>query len=643
MAATSTSPVKILLDLGIDLDNLSSEENYLSALMEGAAAIESATKGKGDGRSVILREEVIRVRKGRKAADPNFKQRGQSFKITKKNISAQKLLTSSKDAKAQTEGGGDLLVIKEKVVAIEALLGEQYKLQEENAKDAKQEAEKKRRSLKERLLEGSGKVFDGVKKATNTVLKPFKSVWENIIGFIKKIILGRVLMNILEWTSDPKNAGKIDSIFKFLGDWWPALLAAYLVFGNGLSKFVIGLTGKLVVLGAKLVATVIPALIKAAAAMGPWGVAALGVAAVGGVVLGAKALDGDFSNKERTDEEKEADKEKADSAMDMGVLSMNKGGTVPGSGNTDTVPAMLTPGEFVMSKGAVQRYGVNALKGMNAAAGGTNRPTLMGGFNEGGKVQTMSEKLGHTRGTVTDPKEKKAQEDYMLEWVNKERVEFLGLPPLDKLTYGQGVELTKMMGAGPRTKEESHTDFDFDNMIKTTTKSKSVDGKTVYSSGSVGLLTEEDKQGYLASNPSARLAQDLKDQFELDNLGASISASARMNGGGLVQGFQGGGIVPLGSATGYGKAKGGSKKFSGAQLKGLLDSQKGIGATPIKKIPTITPPITKPKVTVVNQPGTEEVDASQAQLPTGGNREIPSFDATLIRSSHKMEVLGISA
>ena len=46
MAATSTSPVKILLDLGIDLDNLSSEENYLSALMEGAAAIESATKGK---------------------------------------------------------------------------------------------------------------------------------------------------------------------------------------------------------------------------------------------------------------------------------------------------------------------------------------------------------------------------------------------------------------------------------------------------------------------------------------------------------------------------------------------------------------------------------------------------------------------
>ena len=74
-----------------------------------------------------------------------------------------------------------------------------------------------------------------------------------------------------------------------------------------------------------------------------------------------------------------------------------------------------------------------------------------------------------------------------------------------------------------------------------------------------------------------------------------------------------------------------------------MDSQKGIGTTPIKKIPEISPPISKPKVTVVNQPGTEQVDASEAQLPPAGNRQIPSFDATVIRSSHKMEVLGISA
>ena len=71
----------------------------------------------------------------------------------------------------------------------------------------------------------------------------------------------------------------------------------------------------------------------------------------------------------------------------------NKGGTVPGSGNKDTVPAMLTPGEFVMSKGAVQKYGSDTLAGMNAAAGGTNIPVLMPdkkrkGFPGGGRPYT---------------------------------------------------------------------------------------------------------------------------------------------------------------------------------------------------------------------------------------------------------------
>ena len=43
---------------------------------------------------------------------------------------------------------------------------------------------------------------------------------------------------------------------------------------------------------------------------------------------------------------------------------------------TDTVPAMLTPGEFVVSRPAVQKIGLSNLMAMNAAGGGTNRPTL---------------------------------------------------------------------------------------------------------------------------------------------------------------------------------------------------------------------------------------------------------------------------
>ena len=241
------------------------------------------------------------------------------------------------------------------------------------------------------------------------------------------------------------------------------------------------------------------------------------------------------------DEVKEGEKKVDEMKNLQEPQKFKEGGFVSGPAGEDKVPARLTAGEFVMSKGAVQQYGVDHLAGMNAAAGGTNRPT-MGGYSQGGKV-TMSQQLGHTRGTVTDPKEKKAQEDYMLEWVNKERVEFLGLPPLDKLTYADGVELTKEMGADlHRSKETSHTDYDFDNMIKTTSISKTVGDKSIFA-GSIGLLTEEDKQQYLDSNPGARAMMEMKDQFELDSLGADISASAKMNGGGLVPGFVGGGFI----------------------------------------------------------------------------------------------------
>ena len=50
------------------------------------------------------------------------------------------------------------------------------------------------------------------------------------------------------------------------------------------------------------------------------------------------------------------------------ALQYAKGGKVPGRGNEDTVPAMLTPGEVVMSKPAVKKYGAEKLLGMNARA-----------------------------------------------------------------------------------------------------------------------------------------------------------------------------------------------------------------------------------------------------------------------------------
>lgn len=51
-------------------------------------------------------------------------------------------------------------------------------------------------------------------------------------------------------------------------------------------------------------------------------------------------------------------------------LGFASGGIVPGSGNGDTVPAMLTPGEFVIRKSAVQAYGADRLAKINKYAKG---------------------------------------------------------------------------------------------------------------------------------------------------------------------------------------------------------------------------------------------------------------------------------
>ena len=65
---------------------------------------------------------------------------------------------------------------------------------------------------------------------------------------------------------------------------------------------------------------------------------------------------------------------------------MQGGGEVPGEGTGDTVPAMLEPGEFVMSKGAVQNEGLENLEQMNAEGGGTNQPIIKDGttYAQGG-------------------------------------------------------------------------------------------------------------------------------------------------------------------------------------------------------------------------------------------------------------------
>jgi hypothetical protein len=68
------------------------------------------------------------------------------------------------------------------------------------------------------------------------------------------------------------------------------------------------------------------------------------------------------------------------------VLGFARGGLVPGSGNGDTVPAMLAPGEFVIRKSSVNKMGAGTLAAMNE-----NR------YENGGPM-TTAQKLAMARG-----------------------------------------------------------------------------------------------------------------------------------------------------------------------------------------------------------------------------------------------------
>lgn len=63
-----------------------------------------------------------------------------------------------------------------------------------------------------------------------------------------------------------------------------------------------------------------------------------------------------------------------------GMLGFAKGGPVPGQGNKDTVPALLTPGEYVIPKPVVKRWGVPNLVRAHKAALIGNFPGLEGMF-----------------------------------------------------------------------------------------------------------------------------------------------------------------------------------------------------------------------------------------------------------------------
>ena len=315
---------------------------------------------------------------------------------------------------AEGAGGGDMSGVLAKIAGdvnvIKGIVASQESIEKNKLDDTREAREKKRRSMKENLLEGGKKMYEKVAGTFGKVLEPAKGIFESIFNFIKLFLLGSALMKILDWFGNPDNKDKIQSIFRFLKDWWPVLVAGLMALFPGVA-LIPGLIA--------LTVGFLPKLINSVKMLFGFGKdvdkeLAKNEKDLEGGGEGDLKLDTDAGEGEKGDVKPETTPSPTGEETKGETLTepqrFNQGGEVPGQGNTDTVPAMLTPGEFVLTKDAVNQVGADTLYGMNAAAGGVGKPSQqpkpakkkkmktstvgtmmnMGGLKMGGMTNNMS-------------------------------------------------------------------------------------------------------------------------------------------------------------------------------------------------------------------------------------------------------------
>jgi GH24 family phage-related lysozyme (muramidase) len=404
---------RILRLLGLENEYELSYEEYIRHLKEAMVASRMFKSRYSTEESELITTEWKRIKgksgrfKVKKISPKNFSS-GRIFSIANKKVNFKKILPilSSKGGQITpllSAGGNEssnyLSDINKSLDNIVAILSDSLKLQQKSEGDEKKRKEREKRSLVESGLE---KGVSAIKKATDKVLAPVKSILDKIINYFMLMFLGKAIFKLIDWLGEKENREKLKSVFKFLGSHWPTFLALYLRFGTGLGRLVGTLTN-IVIAGAIKLAAATAQLLASAGIKG-FGGAAKFLNGRGGRLLSAglqvtaavgttMAVNSGIEKLNSSGTESKQPKPKAPAYFGGGLANLKKlfgfigggsqnhsgPGAVSGQKGVDKIPAMLSDGEFVMSRGAVQKYGKNTLEGMNAAGGGTNKPRMISG------------------------------------------------------------------------------------------------------------------------------------------------------------------------------------------------------------------------------------------------------------------------
>ena len=328
----------------------------------------------------------------------------------------QLLLAPGEDGKKKRKRKASLeenvAAIRKSVDKIFKVLNGQFEAIKKQAELDRRNKQKDSRRKRENALEGAGKFMIAQAKK---LAAPTFDLLDRLFKFLGTIILGRIMVKLLDWLSDPKNQEKVEALGKFLQDWWPVLLSAFVLFATPLGALIRSVLAGVVKLGMFMAKKAIPGLLKF--------VAKNPLASAATVVVGGAAIGGIMQSQTQSNDAERAaqGKTQLDDTLEfggatgdpMGALLFRNGGgqvakysgggnvqrnkrTMPSGGKVtsstgrrvrgagkDTQMIVAQPGEIVMSKPAVDKIGAPFLLNLNKMGGGTNKPT----FGKMGDIQ----------------------------------------------------------------------------------------------------------------------------------------------------------------------------------------------------------------------------------------------------------------
>ena len=306
--------------------------------------------------------------------------------ILKDIIKAQRLQTgamiASLSKNQESEGVIESVTdIKRTMSSILQTLQAQDQLETRKFLREMRELENEKRRKREKKLELSTKVGRSIQKTLDRALSPVKNIFNAILGGIVKLFLGKVLLSLINFLANPRNRGVLNFITG-------TIETVFAVLNTGVGRLLIALP---ILLGA---------LAKVAGLLGFQAFGG-GVASGAGGFLGAGAGSGKGSKGFMGIQRKVPITTNIGKPIGRGFrfprIRFNQGGVVPGIGNQDTVPAMLTPGEFVVKKDVVGVLGLPFFERLNRSFS-----QLKNFYNQGRNVRFPNENAAKLKDLVKD-------------------------------------------------------------------------------------------------------------------------------------------------------------------------------------------------------------------------------------------------